>query len=124
MPCGACGAAVQAERAAEAPDPAVAKMLADGTVRPCPACRLPTFKEYGICNVIHCEQCGVWWNWRSRDTGGSSQQLKDKARARGDLWEPGELQFQQTLQRSDPKAFKHLLERNGMTYDPHYRRGT
>ena len=42
----------------------------------------------------------------------------------GTLWEPGELAFQQDLQRKDPKAFKALLERNGMEYNPNYVRGT
>jgi hypothetical protein len=74
--------------------------------------------------VINCEQCGVWWNWRSGETGRSSKELKDKARARGTLWEPGELSFQQNLQQSDPAAFKSLLERNGMAFDPNYRRGS
>jgi hypothetical protein len=80
--------------------------------------------RHGICNVINCEQCGVWWNWRSGETGRSSKELKDKARARGTLWEPGELSFQQNLQQSDPAAFKSLLERNGMAFDPNYRRGS
>ena len=53
-----------------------------------------------------------------------SREVKEKARQRGTLWEPGELQYQQTLQQSDPSAFKNLLERNGMHYDPNYRRGT
>mmetsp|Transcript_15750 Transcript_15750/g.28328 ORF Transcript_15750/g.28328 Transcript_15750/m.28328 type:complete len:86 (+) Transcript_15750:291-548(+) len=83
-----------------------------------------TMKEYGICNVINCGQCGVWWNWNTNETGRSSTELKARARARGTLWEPGELQYQQGLQRNDPEEFKSLLERNGMTYDPNYRRGT
>lgn len=33
-------------------------------------------------------------------------------------WEPGELRYQQNLQRKDPAAFKALLERNGIKYDP------
>jgi hypothetical protein len=35
----------------------------------------------------------------------------------------GELRYQQDLERSDPKAFKALLERNGIKYDPNYIRG-
>ena len=115
---------IKAERAEEEPDEEVQKMIKDGKIRHCPKCRLPTMKEYGICNVINCEQCGVWWNWRTNDTGRSSREVKEKARQRGTLWEPGELQYQQTLQQSDPSAFKNLLERNGMHYDPNYRRGT
>ena len=42
----------------------------------------------------------------------------------GTLWMPGELAFQQNLQQKDPKAFKALLERNGMEYNPNYQRGT
>ena len=42
----------------------------------------------------------------------------------GTLWEPGELAYQQGLQRSDPGAFKALLERNGVEYNPNYVRGT
>ena len=63
-------------------------------------------------------------NWASRETGRSSSELKNRARSRGTLWEPGELAFQQGLQQSDPAEFKALLERNGMQYDPNYRRGT
>jgi hypothetical protein len=115
---------VTCTRPEEEEDTEVAKMVADGTVRHCPKCRFPTMKEYGICNVIQCEQCSVWWNWTSKETGKSSRELKDKARSRGTLWEPGELDFQRTLQQTDPKAFAGLLERNGMHYDPNYVRGT
>eukprot|EP00479_Gromia_sphaerica_P013120 TRINITY_DN717_c0_g1_i1.p1 TRINITY_DN717_c0_g1~~TRINITY_DN717_c0_g1_i1.p1 ORF type:complete len:55 (+),score=3.84 TRINITY_DN717_c0_g1_i1:30-167(+) len=41
----------------------------------------------------------------------------------GSLWEPGELQYQLNLQPSDPTAFKDLLERNGIKYDPNFVRG-
>ena len=51
---------------------------ADGTIRGCAACGFLTLKEYGICNVIHCEQCGVWYPdlpclaaWRLRPHGGA-----------------------------------------------------
>ena len=99
-------------------------MVAEGIVRHCAACRHPTLKEFGVCNVINCEKCGIWWNWRTRETGRTSKELKDGARARGTLWEPGEPAFQQTMQASDPEAFRKLLERNGVHYDPNYRRGT
>ena len=42
----------------------------------------------------------------------------------GQLWEAGELHYQQKLQHEDPAAFQRLLERNGMKYDPNYVRGS
>ncbi len=45
------------------------------------------------------------------------------ARSHGTLWEPGELAFQQRLQRENLPEFIALLERNGVKYDPNYRRG-
>ena len=81
-------------------------------------------KEYGVCNVIECQQCSIVWNWRNRQTGRTTTELKQKARARGTLWEPGELQYQSNLQRTNKAEFVKLLERNGVKYDPHYRRGT
>jgi hypothetical protein len=39
-------------------------MVAEGKLKPCPQCQLLTMKEYGICNVINCAQCNIWWNWR------------------------------------------------------------
>ena len=68
----------------------------------------------GICNVIECAKCGVWWNWRTRETGKSGTDLKARARAMGTLWEQGELQYQMELERRQPDEFKKLLERNGM----------
>jgi hypothetical protein len=35
----------------------------------------------------------------------------------------GELRYQQELERRDPQAFKALLERNGIEYNPNYIRG-
>jgi hypothetical protein len=81
-----------------------------------PKCRHLTLKEKGVCNVLQCAKCGVWWNWRSKETGKDSATLKQKARMSGSLWEPGELQFQQRLEQTDPAAFKALLERNGGKY--------
>ena len=125
VPCPIClKTRIKAVRATEQPDDQVQKMIAEGIVRHCPTCSLPTMKEYGICNVINCERCSVWWNWKTKETGRSSRELKQKARERGTLWEPGELQFQQTLQQSDPEQFQSLLERNGMKYDPNYQRGS
>ena len=65
----------------------------------------------------------MWWNWRTRETGKSGSELKQRARSMGTLWEAGELHYQMALEQSDPAAFKALLERNGMEYDPNYRRG-
>eukprot|EP00937_MAST-01D_sp_MAST-1D-sp2_P003292 g3292.t1 len=123
--CACCGtAATLRQPAGGSSDEELSKMVAAGTMRGCPACRAMAFKEKGVCNVINCAQCGIWWNWRTLETGRSSRELKDRARASGTLWEPGELAFQQKLQRTDLPAFKALLERNGVRYDPRYVRGT
>lgn len=39
------------------------------------------------------------------------------------LFLSGELRFQQDLERNNPKAFRALLERNGVEYNPNYVRG-
>jgi len=80
-------------------------------------------KDYGICNVIQCSKCDVWWNWVNRDTSNSQRDLKLRAKRQGTLWGAGELAYQQRLQQTDPEAFKRLLESNGIKYDPRYRRG-
>lgn len=49
--------------------------------------------------------------------------MKDRARARGTMWEEGELAYQLRLQREDPEAFKALLARNGIEYKANYVRG-
>ena len=72
---------------------------------------------------VYCGQCGIYWNWRTRETGNSSTEMKSRARQQGTLWEPGELQYQQYLQKTNLKEFIKLLERNGIKYDPNYRRG-
>ncbi len=61
---------------------------------------------------------------RSRETGRTSRELKDRARSNGTLWEAGELQFQQRLERTNLPEFIKLLERNGVKYDPSYSRGS
>jgi len=124
LPCPVCETRQAVRRRKEEVDEHLESMIQDGTIRSCPKCEFLTMKEFGICNVINCEQCGIWWNWRTRNTGRSSAELKNKARQGGSLWEPGELAFQRNLQQSDPSAFKDLLERNGIRYDPSYRRGT
>jgi hypothetical protein len=37
--------------------------------------------------------------------------------------QPGELQYQMSLQRTNPAEFRRLLEANGIKYDPNYVRG-
>jgi len=100
------------------------KMIKDGQLRECPACKLLTMKEKGLCNVIECTRCGIWWNWRTKETGRDAKELKQRGRYNGTLWEPGELAYQQYLQRSNLPEFKALLERNGVKYNPNYIRGT
>ena len=121
--CGMCGTRQMVSCKAIEQDRYLARLVKDGSVRLCPRCREPTMKDKGICNVIQCGKCSIWWNWRSRDTGNTSVELKDKARLCGTLWEPGELEYQMNLQRSNLPAFKQLLERNGQQYNPKYQRG-
>ena len=64
-------------------------MIESGELRKCPACQHLTLKEKGICNVIQCTKCGIWWNWRTKEKGHSSKDLKNRARMKGTLWEPG-----------------------------------
>ena len=104
-------------------DPVFQQMIQQGTMRPCPKCGELTIKEYGICNVIECARCGIWWNWRTRETGQSSTDLKNKARTAGTLWEGGELAYQLELERNNPEEFKRFLSRNGIVYNPNYVRG-
>ena len=99
------------------------KMVTAGTLRECPSCRHLTMKEKGICNIIHCAKCGIWWNWRTKEQGYSERDMKQRARGQGTLWERGELDYQRRLEREKPDEFKALLERNGIKYDPNYRRG-
>ncbi|CAF3082120.1 unnamed protein product [Rotaria socialis] len=99
------------------------KMIKSGELRECPTCRHLTLKEKGVCNVIQCAKCGVWWNWKTKEQGHSESDLKQRARMNGTLWEPGELRYQQELEARNPKEFQALLERNGIKYDPNYIRG-
>lgn len=50
--------------------------------------------------MIQCAKCAIWWNWRSKETGNSSTELKNKARATGTLWEAGELAVRACFPRS------------------------
>ena len=121
--CPLCHKEQTVERGSEGElDESFKKMIASGTLRACPTCSHYTLKEKGICNVIECAKCGVWWNWRTRETGKSGTELKQRARAMGTLWEQGELQYQMELERRNPAEFKALLERNGMVSPtPHNR---
>lgn len=98
-------------------------LVRSGAMRLCPVCRDPTMKDFGICNVLECGKCKMWWHWETREHGQSGPELKAKARTAGTLWQPGELAYQQQLEQTDPAAFKSLLERNGIKHDPNYRRG-
>merc|ERR1711933_44553 len=99
------------------------EMMKSGTIRLCPKCNHPHMKDKGLCNVLQCGACKIWWNWRSRDTADTQKALKQRARANHTLWEPGELAYQQNLQATNLPEFIKLLERNGIKYDPNYRRG-
>eukprot|EP01084_Bolivina_argentea_P223354 377926_1 len=98
-------------------------MLKSGKIRTCPKCGFAHMKDKGLCNVLQCGKCKMWWNWRTREMANTQKALKNKARAERSLWEPGELEYQMKLQRDDPAAFRHLLESNGIKYDPNYQRG-
>ncbi|CAF1039468.1 unnamed protein product [Didymodactylos carnosus] len=95
-------------------------MIKKGALRECPSCKHLTMKEKGLCNVIECAKCSIWWNWATREMGQDGRDLKHRARYNGSLWEPGELEYQQNLQYRNPAEFKALLERNGIEYDPNY----
>eukprot|EP01084_Bolivina_argentea_P267696 454493_1 len=100
------------------------ELILNGIMKECPQCNYPTMKDYGMCNVMHCGKCNVYWNWRTKDIGSSSNEVKQKARNNGTLWEAGELSYQQNLERNNLKEFIALLGRNGIKYDPNYRRGS
>jgi len=99
------------------------EMLKSGKIRKCPKCDFAHMKDKGLCNVLQCGKCKIWWNWRTREMHNTQKGLKAIARANRTLWEPGELEYQQKLERDDPAAFRHLLESNGIKYDPNYVRG-
>jgi len=99
-------------------------LISSGLLRECPECNYPAMKDYGMCNVMHCAKCGIYWNWRTKETGTSTNEVKQKARSNGTLWEPGELAYQQDLERNNLPQFIALLARNGIKYDPNYRRGS
>merc|ERR1711988_931809 len=57
--CGVCNKRQTVKRIVEERDEGLMKMIEDGTLRPCPKCDLLTLKEYGVCNVISCQQCAM-----------------------------------------------------------------
>jgi hypothetical protein len=114
MVCEFCAHKQKVSKNPEDNDPEMMKMLENGTMRKCPKCKLLTMKDKGMCNVIQCGRCAIWWNWSSRATGTNSRELKNKARKDKNLWEPGELEYQQELERHDLEAFKALLKKNGI----------
>lgn len=105
-------------------DEGFAEMVKQGKVRMCPACQHPAMKDKGICNVLQCTKCYIWWNWATKDTAKRSRALKEKARKTGTLWESGELEYQRNLQKTNIDEFVALLKRNGIEYDPNYVRGS
>jgi len=116
--CDACLQYQSVELKSEATsDSGLAALIANGTMRDCPRCHHYTIKEYGLCNVIECPSCSIFWNWRTKDTANSSTELKQKARLTTSLWEPGQLEYQQQLEQNNFSAFRALL---GDQYDPNY----
>jgi len=121
--CDNCGTKQTVKKKTEF-DEGFKEMLKSGKIRKCPKCDFAHMKDRGLCNVLQCGKCKIWWNWRTREMDNTQKGLKNKARANRTLWEPGELEYQQKLERDDPEAFRHLLESNGIKYDPNYQRGT
>jgi hypothetical protein len=103
-------------------DDSVSALVASGSLRACPQCSALQMKDRGMCNVLQCHGCQIWWNWSSRATGKNPAALKEQARRSGTMWEAGELQFQLQLQHEDPEAFRQLLHRNGIEFNPNVRR--
>jgi len=126
LKCEGCGSThiLKKEEVENKVDDGFDALISRGVLRECPKCRYPAMKDYGMCNVMHCAKCNVFWNWRTKETGSSSNEVKQRARSNGTLWENGELAFQQNLQRNNLKEFIALLARNGIKYDPNYRRGS
>jgi len=121
--CPVCNKKQYVEPRKEELDDEAKKWLAEGKLRDCPRCHIYTMKEFGLCNIIECIKCGIWWNWRTRETARTSRELKDRARGNHTLWEPGELEYQMKLESSNPEAFRALLERAGIKWKPGYQRG-
>eukprot|EP00475_Leptophrys_vorax_P008720 TRINITY_DN15671_c0_g1_i1.p1 TRINITY_DN15671_c0_g1~~TRINITY_DN15671_c0_g1_i1.p1 ORF type:complete len:318 (-),score=53.40 TRINITY_DN15671_c0_g1_i1:24-977(-) len=112
------------KKKAQEVDTGLDELVKKGLMKPCPKCKQLAMKDYGMCNVMQCHGCGIYWNWRNFETGNSYDQVKHKSRMNGTMWEPGELEYQRRLERSNPEEFKRLLEKNGIAYNPNYVRGT
>ena len=97
--------------------------IRSGKMRGCPICKAYTSKELGVCNLIQCASCNIWWNWQTKTTSESYEALKNNARTQNSLWQAADFQYQSELEKKDPIAFKALLERNGITYKANYVRG-
>jgi hypothetical protein len=105
-------------------DDEIEKAVRDGVLKKCPRCSEYNSKDKGMCNSVQCVGCRIWINWLTQETFKTDNELKEQARRFNTMWMPGELEYQQKLQRENPKLFKELLERNGIQYNPHYRRGS
>ena len=119
--CKACGKTQDIKK--REVDDEFGELFKNGTMRKCPKCEWPTMKDKGMCNIMQCARCSIYWNWRTRETANNSKDLKNRARNRATLWEPGELQYQQKLERENLPEFIALLAKNGIKYDPNYNRG-
>ena len=126
LKCESCGCYHQIEQdeIKDNGDNIFSSMIESGLMKTCPQCDYPAIKDYGLCNVMQCGKCRIFWNWRTKDIGNSSNEVKQQARNNGTLWEPGELSYQQNLQTNDLPKFIALLAKNGIKYDPNYRRGS
>jgi hypothetical protein len=122
--CELCGMKQQVKKREDVADVGLDEMIKKGVMKPCPRCKQLAMKDYGMCNVMHCHECGIYWNWKSLEVGNSYDQVKQRARMNGTMWEPGELEYQRRLERQNPEEFRRLLEKNGIKYDPNYVRGT
>jgi hypothetical protein len=77
--CLLCDGTQMVERGKEGElDEEFKKMIAAGTLRPCPKCQHLTMKEKGVCNVLNCVKCAVWWNWRTKETVSSRMQTSQR----------------------------------------------
>eukprot|EP00479_Gromia_sphaerica_P008383 TRINITY_DN3156_c0_g1_i1.p1 TRINITY_DN3156_c0_g1~~TRINITY_DN3156_c0_g1_i1.p1 ORF type:complete len:255 (-),score=36.38 TRINITY_DN3156_c0_g1_i1:209-973(-) len=78
--CKACGTkqVVRLEAATDKLDDGFQKMVKEGVIRLCPTCKHPAMKDYGMCNIMECGKCGVWWNWKTYATGKSYSSLKNE----------------------------------------------
>lgn len=86
--CDLCGKRQTVCRAADQDD-SIKELIKSGDIRKCPKCSELTMKDKGLCNVLNCGKCDIWWNWRTRQTGNSQREMKQAARHNGTLWEPG-----------------------------------